>query len=98
MPGACCRYLLLEDMETGDMLIPLIHLKKFFQSNYGRKITSLHNRLVRRPPGADMGPHEPSRQLYWVDCFESPPNVKALIRREYGEDLQTSKNSVLASP
>ena len=47
----CCvfRYLLLEDGDTGDILIPLVYMKSVFHANYSRKLSSLNNRLVVIP-------------------------------------------------
>ena len=45
--GSCsCRYLLLEDPDTGDVLMPLIYMKAVLEANYSRKLASLKNRLV----------------------------------------------------
>ena len=46
-PLCCsCRYLLLEDPDTGDVLMPLIYMKAVLEANYSRKLASLKNRLV----------------------------------------------------
>ena len=44
------RYLLLEDGETGDVLLPLVYMKAVFEANYSRKLASLKHRLVPTPP------------------------------------------------
>ena len=43
-------YLLLEDGETGDVLLPLVYMKAVFEANYSRKLASLKHRLVPAPP------------------------------------------------
>ena len=137
------RYLLLEDVETGDMLMPLIYMKAVFEANYSRKLSrcaakpgeaqhvmplctsrhfhpliasavltvccivsllgpprkgglsqkapfhaasSLKNRLVIVPADVDLAVAKPSTYLYWQWAFESPQNVKLLVRQELGED------------
>lgn len=40
------RYLLLEDPETGDVLMPLIYMKALLEANYSRKLASLKHRVV----------------------------------------------------
>ena len=45
-PPASSRYLLLEDPETGDVLMPLIYLKAIFQANYSRKLAAMKHRQV----------------------------------------------------
>ena len=77
------RYLLLEDPETGDILMPLIYMKHILEANYSRKLASLKHRLVTVPPN-----HALSRQeglLYWQWAFESPHSVKVVVRKEIGE-------------
>ena len=79
------RYLLLEDGETGDMLMPLIYMKPVFEVNYSRKLSSLKNRLVVIPSDQDLSVGH-TTYLYWQWAFESPPNVKLLVRQELGEE------------
>ena len=80
------RYLLLEDAETGDMLMPLIYMKAVFEANYSRKLSSLKNRLVVIPPDVELPGLRPNAYLYWQWAFESPQNVKLLVRQELGEE------------
>ena len=78
--------MLLEDAETGDMLMPLIYMKAVFEANYSRKLSSLKNRLVVIPPGMELPRVRPNAYLYWQCAFESPQNVKLLVRQELGEE------------
>ena len=80
------RYLLLEDEETGDMLMPLIYMKPVFEVNYSRKLSSLKNRLVVLPTDRELSVARRNAYLYWQWAFESPPNVKLLVRQELGEE------------
>ncbi|CAL8465868.1 g5404 [Coccomyxa elongata] len=80
------RYLLLEDAETGDMLMPLIYMKAVFEANYSRKLSSLKHRLVVIPADAGLPSPRPNTYLYWQWAFEAPHNVKLLVRQELGED------------
>ena len=84
----CCvfRYLLLEDGDTGDMLIPLVYMKSVFQANYSRKLSSLKNSLVVMPSDQKLSGVRPNAFLYWQWAFESPPHVKLLVRQELGDD------------
>ena len=94
---ACCpRYLLLEDTDTGDVLMPLMYMKQVFKVNYSRKISNLHNRLVEKPAGADFGMHDSAKHLYWLWAFESPQNVKTVVRRELG-DMASPTVSLLST-
>ena len=80
------RYLLLEDGDTGDVLMPLIYMKAVFEANYSRKLSSLKNRLVVIPSDQELSVGRPNTYLYWQWAFESPPNVKLLVRQELGEE------------
>lgn len=77
------RYLLLEDPETGDVLMPLIYMKHILEANYSRKLASLKNRLVTVPPGHAL--HVQEGLLYWQWAFESPHSVKQIVRKEIGD-------------
>jgi hypothetical protein len=77
---------LLEDAETGDILMPLIYMKAVFEANYSRKLSSLKNRLVILPSDQEMSEARPNTYLYWQWAFESPQNVKLLVRQELGEE------------
>ncbi len=79
-----CRFLLLEDRETGDVLMPLIYMKPIFEANYSRKLSSLKNRLVEQPADSALAQGSVG-QLYWIWAFESPQNVKLLVRQQLGE-------------
>jgi hypothetical protein len=77
------RYLLLEDHETGDVLMPLIYMKPVLEANYSRKLASLKNRKVTVPRSGPLRPLD--GLLYWQWAFESPPSVKVIVRKELGE-------------
>lgn len=83
---AARRYLLLEDADTGDMMMPLVYMKNVFQANYSRKLSSLKHRLVAVPADAQLLDVRANAYLYWRWAFEAPPNVKLLVRQELGED------------
>lgn len=58
------RYVMVEDLETGDVLIPLLYMKQVFVANYSRKLASLKHRIVVLPHdngrgSSSLGP------LYW---------------------------------
>ncbi|PSC76100.1 E3 ubiquitin-ligase ARI4 [Micractinium conductrix] len=78
------KYLLLEDPETGDVLMPLIYLKAIFQANYSRKLAAMKHRQVTAPANSPLA--EKSGLLYWQWAFEAPLSVKAIVRKELGED------------
>ncbi|GAB4823527.1 hypothetical protein N2152v2_010573 [Parachlorella kessleri] len=78
------RYLLLEDPDTGDVLMPLIYMKAVLEANYSRKLASLKNRLVTVPRDCPLA--EQDGLLYWQWAFESPHSVKVVVRRELGEE------------
>lgn len=89
------RYLLIEDLETGDVVMPLIHLKPIFEANYSRKLSSIKNRLVAAPAGSELlAARPPGSTLYWQWAFEAPPSVKQLIRRELGEENMATVRTV----
>ncbi len=81
-----CRYLLLEDADTGDMLMPLIYMKAVFEANYSRKLSALKHRLVTMPADAVLPDSRANAYLYWRWAFEAPPAVKLLVRQELGDD------------
>eukprot|EP00897_Mesotaenium_endlicherianum_P001396 jgi/Mesen1/1284/ME000013S00769 len=78
------RYLLLEDKDTGDVLLPLIYMKGMFEANYSRKLSSLKHRLVTLPDSLDID--KPRGFVYWQWAFESPHEVKVLVRKMLGEE------------
>ena len=47
---------------------------------------SLKNRLVIIPADLELSCAKPNAYLYWQWAFESPQNVKLLVRQELGED------------
>jgi hypothetical protein len=77
------RYLLLEDTETGDILMPLIYMKHVLVANYSRKLAALKNRLVTIPVAGPLANQQ--GLLYWQWAFESPHAVKVIVRQEIGE-------------
>lgn len=92
------KYLLLEDVETGDVLIPLMELKNVLnKTNSSRPIASLTNRMVERPVDANFGSVSPNQALFWSLAFESPKNVKAIVKKELGDNRSTSVSSSLCS-
>lgn len=68
------------------MLMPLIYMKAVFEANYSRKLSSLKHRLVVIPPDVELPGVRPNAYLYWQWAFESPQNVKLLVRQELGEE------------
>ncbi len=82
------RCLLLEDKETGDILMPLFYMRAIFEANYSRKLASLKHRRVAAPPGSDLAAAQPPGcSPYWQWAFESPQHVKAVVRQELGDKL-----------
>jgi hypothetical protein len=84
MPHWACRYLLLEDTETQDILLPLIYMKSILETNYSRKLASLKHRLVLVPKDTELSSQ--GNPLYWQWAFESPHNVKLIVRKELGDE------------
>ena len=64
--------------------MPLIYMKPIFEANYSRKLSSLKNRLVEQLECGSL-PRSSIGQLYWIWAFESPQNVKLLVRQQLGE-------------
>lgn len=80
------KYLLLQDLDTGDVLMPLLYLKKLFVSNYSRKLSNPKHRLVHLPEDHPLlDEREQDNPLHWVWAFESTSEVKAIVRQELGE-------------
>lgn len=93
------KYLLLEDVETGDVLIPLLELKNILnRTNNSRPIANLNNRMVERPVDANFGNYSSNQTLYWSLAFESPRNVKAVVKKELGDNSSTRASSSSALP
>eukprot|EP00850_Spirogloea_muscicola_P008850 SM000048S16562 [mRNA] locus=s48:418303:421271:- [translate_table: standard] len=93
------KYLLLEDEETGDVLLPLIYMKSVFEANYSRKLSSLKHRLIVLPSTDNCSGESPGQKrkgyldgesshafVYWQWAFESPHEVKVLVRQALGEE------------
>ena len=78
------RYLLLEDAETGDMLMPLIYMKTVFEATYSRKLSSLKHRLVVNP--ADAGLHRRSQIPICTGSGLRGTQYCKLLVRGVGED------------
>lgn len=98
------RYLMLEDVDTGDVLLPLIYMKvlafsprnwisrsgisflafqSMFEANYSRKLSSLKHRIVALP---ERFAGDKRGFVYWQWAFESPHEVKVLVRKMLGEE------------
>lgn len=77
------KYLLIEDKETGDILIPLIYMKSILEANYSRKLAALKNREVKVPQDSSL--HERQGLLFWHWAFECPQPIKRLVRDHLGE-------------
>lgn len=77
------RYLLVEDTETGDVLIPLIYMKTILEANYSRKLAALKNREVQVPPETSL--REKQGLLFWHWAFECPQPIKRVVRDYLGE-------------
>ena len=63
-------------------------MKAVFEVNYSRKMSALKHRLVIVPPGSELDDRDCGRErvLYWQWAFESPQNIKTIVRRELGPD------------
>lgn len=77
------RYLLVEDTETGDVLIPLIYMKSILEANYSRKLAALKNREVQVPVESSL--REKQGLLFWHWAFECPQPIKRVVRDYLGE-------------
>mmetsp|Transcript_14207 Transcript_14207/g.48975 ORF Transcript_14207/g.48975 Transcript_14207/m.48975 type:complete len:562 (-) Transcript_14207:193-1878(-) len=81
------RYLLLEDMDTGDILIPLIYMKLLYEVNYSRKLSCIKYRIITVTDQTRQKLGMPFvSDMYWHWAFESPHSVKLLVRKLLGED------------
>jgi hypothetical protein len=80
------RFLLLEDPETGDVLMPLMYMKNILGSNYSRKLSALKHRLVTIPNGSSLADPKHKDLLYWHWAFEAPHGIKLLVRDHIGEN------------
>eukprot|EP00884_Botryococcus_braunii_P015843 jgi/Botrbrau1/2942/Bobra.0026s0013.2 len=81
------RYLLIEDLETGDVLMPLIYMKSVFEANYTRKLSTMNHRIVEVPPDSTLAHNRKATDhLCWIWAFESPKQVKLVVRKELRED------------
>lgn len=79
------RYLLLEDLETGDILMPLVYMKNIFFANYSRKLSSLKYRSVNLPENHHLYKFVKLGLLHWQWAFESSTRIKSIVRSEIGE-------------
>lgn len=76
--GMPCRYLLVIDLDTGDVMTLLMHASELFGDNYSRKLSNIKYSTV-----TPMAGHALEAQLTgmcWEPAFESPYHVKAAIR------------------
>ena len=72
------------------MLIPLLELKTVLnKTNNSRPIANLSFRMVERPVDANFGNYSSNKTLYWSSAFESPKNVKAVVKNELGDNSST---------
>lgn len=72
------RYLLVIDLDTGDVMTLLMHASELFGDNYSRKLSNIKYSTV-----TPMAGHALEAQLTgmcWEPAFESPYHVKAAIR------------------
>ena len=79
-----CRYLLLEDLETRDVLMPLVFMKELFDKNYSRRLKNEKLRVVELDGSAGLEAYE-TGQLLWRPAFESSKGVKVAVCRALGE-------------
>lgn len=87
-PGASPdRFLLLEDTDTGDVLMPLVYMKGILDSNYSRKLASIKHRSVTLPMNADEELRRHNGLLHWHYAFEAPSKVKSLVRELVGDKV-----------
>ena len=75
-----CRYLLLIDQDTGDVLTLLLYTHELFGTNYSRKLATLKYSAVTLPPDCDELNCGDSG-LYWTQAFESPRHIKTLVKQ-----------------
>lgn len=73
----------MEDVETGDILIPLIYMKSILEANYSRKLAALKNREVQVPRDSSL--YEKQGLLFWHWAFECPQSIKRVIRSHLGD-------------
>ena len=89
----CCwsRYLLLEDADTGDVLMPLTYLRAFFDANYSRKLSSLKHRIVSADSRWEQRQHQ--GQCF---CFAAQEGPKSLVSAQPCGGAGDQAQSVLA--
>ena len=63
------RFLLLEDTETGDILLPLLYMRSILENNYSRKLASLKYREVKIPSSTCL-----SAVLFYLSTFFYRPH------------------------
>ena len=56
-----------------------------FEANYSRKLSSLKHRVVPIPADCPLSEMH-GGLMYWKWAFESPANVKIVVRRELGDE------------
>ena len=79
-PAHCCRMLLLEDAETGDILTLLVYAQPLFGENYSRKLANKAWSTVPEPPGSWLlNAAKPVPRL-WRAAFESSQATKAMVK------------------
>jgi hypothetical protein len=62
-------------------------VQRVLEANYSRKLSSMKHRLVTIPNDATWGgTRKCTHHLCWKWAFESPQNVKLVVRKELGED------------
>jgi len=91
------KYLLLEDIDTGDVVTLLIYMKDLFKANYSRKLASLKNKVVMREGEGGSGQAADS-QLYWKWAFESPHEIKVQVRQWLGDEISNGHLRLVLLP
>ena len=79
-----CRYLLLEDLETRDVLMPLVFMKELFDKNYSRRLKNEKLRVVELNSSAGLEAYD-TGQVLWRPAFESSKGVKVAVCQALGE-------------
>lgn len=89
------RFLLLEDADTGDILMPLSRLKELLGDNYSRCLNTADSRFVNKHKEADFGVYDSAPHIYWRWPFESPAHVKTAIRQELRDQSTVQSTHIL---
>ena len=90
------KYLLIEDLETGDVLIPLVYMKGILESNYSRKLASIKHRIVHVPTTSGYSRHR--GLLHWHYAFEAPTEVKSVVKEKVGEKVAQGHLKLVVLP